>query len=126
MRNSADLPRRSRKASRFGDRGRALLIIAAVVVVGLLLSARFISGFYVDYLWHQSVGRTDVFWGILGAKVTMFALFAGTFIVLALLNLIIADRLAPSAFSANTSPIARVRSASTLDPCQSTLTCSAR
>ncbi len=76
-----------------------------MVLVGLLLSARFLSGFYVDYLWHQSVGRTDVFWGVLGAKVTMFVLFAGTFIVLALLNLIIADRLAPSAFSANTHPL---------------------
>ena len=75
------------------------------MVVGLLLSARFLSGFYVDYLWHQSVGRTDVFWGVLGAKLTMFALFAGTFIILALLNLIIADRLAPSTFSANTHPV---------------------
>lgn len=105
MRNSADLPRRVRKPSRLGDRGRALLIIAAVAIVGLLVSARFISGFYVDYLWHQSVGRTDVFWGVLGAKLTMFALFAGTFIVLALLNLIIADRLAPTSFSANTHPL---------------------
>ena len=76
-----------------------------MVVVGLLLSARFLSGFYVDFLWHQSVGRTDVFWGMLGAKLTMFAVFAGTFIVLALLNLIIADRLAPSSFSANTHPV---------------------
>ncbi|MDP2292895.1 MAG: UPF0182 family protein [Actinomycetota bacterium] len=105
MRNSADLPRPSRKPSRFSDRGRALLIIAAVVVVGLLLSARFISSFYVDYLWHESVGRTDVFWGMLGAKATMFGLFAGTFIVLALLNLVIADRLAPTSFAANTHPV---------------------
>ena len=82
-----------------------MLIIAAVLLVGLLVSARFISGFYVDFLWHQSIGRTDVFWGELGAKFTMFALFAGTFVVLALLNLIIADRLAPTAFSANTHPL---------------------
>ena len=105
VRNPADLPRRSSKPSRFSDRGRALLIIAAVLLVGLLLSARFISSFYVEYLWHQSVGRTDVFWGVIGAKVTMFALFAGTFIVIALLNLIIADRLAPTSFSANTHPL---------------------
>ena len=82
-----------------------LLIILAVAFVGLLLSARFLSGFFVDYLWHQSVGRTDVFWGVLGAKFTMFAMFAGTFVVLALLNLIIADRLAPTTFSANTHPL---------------------
>ncbi|MGB8859337.1 MAG: UPF0182 family protein [Ilumatobacteraceae bacterium] len=105
MRNPADIPRPVRKPSRIGDRGRALLIIAAVALVGLLLSARFISGFFVDYLWHDSVGRTDVFWGVLGAKFTMFALFAGTFIVIALLNLIIADRLAPATFSANTHPL---------------------
>jgi len=105
VRNPADLPRRTRKPSRLGDRGRALLIIVAVAVVGLLLSARFISGFFVDYWWHQSVGRTDVFWGMLGAKFTLFAMFAGTFIVVALLNLIIADRLAPTAFSANTHPL---------------------
>ena len=77
----------------------------AVAIVVLLLSARFISGFFVDYWWHQSVHRTDVFWGVLGAKFTMFAMFAGTFIVVALLNLIIADRLAPTAFSANTHPL---------------------
>ena len=105
MRNPADIPRRARKPSRFSDRGRALLIIAAVLLVGLLLSARFISSFYVEYLWHQSIGRTDVFWGVLGAKFTMFAVFAGTFIVVALLNLIIADRLAPTTFSANTHPL---------------------
>jgi len=105
VRNAADLPRRTRKPSRLGDRGRVLLIILAVAFVGLLLSARFLSGFFVDYLWHQSVGRTDVFWGVLGAKFTMFAMFAGTFVVLALLNLIIADRLAPTTFSANTHPL---------------------
>ena len=33
------------------DRGRVFLIIAAVVLVGLLLSARMLAGFYVDYLW---------------------------------------------------------------------------
>ena len=76
-----------------------------MLLVGLLLSARFLSSFYVEYLWHQSVGRTDVFWGVIGAKLTMFVLFAGTFIVLALLNLIIADRLAPTTFSANTHPL---------------------
>lgn len=105
VRNSSDLPRRVRRPSRFSDRGRALLIIAAVVLVGLLLSARFLSGFYVDYLFHQSVNRTDVFWGVFGAKMTMFAMFAGTFISVALVNLVIADRLAPSSFAANTHPV---------------------
>lgn len=87
------------------DRGRVALIIAAVVLVGLLLSARMLAGFYVDYLWHQSVDRTDVFWGVLWSKVTLFAMFGGAFIALAVVNLIIADRLAPTAFSANTHPV---------------------
>lgn len=82
-----------------------LLIVGAFLVVGLLLSARFFAGFYVDFLWHDSVGRSDVFWGVLRAKLTMFVLFAGTFILIAVLNLLIADRLAPSSFSANTHPV---------------------
>ena len=35
----------------------------AVVVVGLVLSARFLAGFYTEYLWYDSVDRSDVFWG---------------------------------------------------------------
>ncbi|CAN5624750.1 UPF0182 family protein [soil metagenome] len=105
MRNSSDLPRRASRPSRFSDRGRALLIIGAVLIVGLLISARFLADFYVDYLWHKSVGRTDVFWGVFGAKLTMFGLFAGTFIAVAIVNLVIADRLAPSSFAANTHPV---------------------
>ncbi len=87
------------------DRGRAFIIIAAVVLVGLLLSGRFLASFYVDYLWHQSVGRTDVFWGVFNAKLTMFLMFGITFVLIAVLNLIIADRLAPTSFAANTHPL---------------------
>jgi len=105
VRNSSDLPRRVPRPSRFSDRGRSLLIIAAVLLVGLLLSARFLADFFVDYLWHKSVDRTDVFWGVFGAKLTMFAMFAGTFIAVAVVNLVIADRLAPSSFAANTHPL---------------------
>jgi len=76
-----------------------------VLLVGLLLSARFLADFFVDYLWHKSVDRTDVFWGVFGAKLTMFAMFAGTFIAVAVVNLVIADRLAPSSFAANTHPL---------------------
>jgi uncharacterized membrane protein (UPF0182 family) len=87
------------------DRGRAFIIIAAVVVVGLVLSARFLAGFYTEYLWYDSVGRNDVFWGEIGSKITLFAVFGLTFAALAILNLVIADRLAPAAFSANTHPL---------------------
>ncbi len=81
-----------------------VLIITAVVLVVLLLASRAIAGFYVDYLWHQSVSRTDVFWGILGSKLFLFGLFAVLFVLLAVLNLLIADRLAPSALSGDTHP----------------------
>ena len=104
MRSPSDLPRPEREARR-GDRGRVVIISIAVVVVVLLVSARFLSGFYVDYLWHISVGRGDVFWGVLGSKALLFGLFGAVFIAVAVLNLIIADRLAPATFSANMHPV---------------------
>jgi len=105
MRTPSDLPQPERGQRRIGDRGRVALIAVAVVVVVLILSARFLSGFYVDFLWHRSVGRTDVFWGVLGSKAMLFGLFAAVFIAVAVLNLIIADRLAPSSFAANMHPV---------------------
>lgn len=105
MRTPSDLPPREPGARRVGDRGRVILIAVAVVVVLLVVSARFLSGFYVDYLWFLSVGRGDVFWGTLLSKALLFAMFAAVFIAVAVLNLIIADRLAPAAFSANMHPV---------------------
>src|SRR5215203_6318499 len=105
MRTPSDLPPRQRRARGLSDRGRVALIVSAVLLVVLLLSARFLSGFYIDYLWHQSVDRSDVFWGVMGSKITLFVLFASVFIALAVLNLVIADRLAPLSFSANMHPI---------------------
>lgn len=105
MRTPSDLPPRQRRGRGLSDRGRVALIVVAVLVVVLLLSARFLSGFYIDYLWHKSVGRGDVFWGVMGSKITLFVLFAAVFIAIAVLNLVIADRLAPMSFSANMHPI---------------------
>ncbi len=102
MRKPSDLSPRPR---RLGDRGRVILIVVAVALLVLLLSARFISGFYVDYLWYKSVDRGDVFWGVLGSKVLLFAMFAAIFIATAFVNLVIADRLAPASFSANMHPV---------------------
>ena len=87
------------------DRGRAIIIIIAIAVVGLVLSARVLASFYVDLLWFKSVGHSDVFWGIFKTKATLFALFGVIFVALAILNLVIADRLAPATFSANTNPV---------------------
>ncbi len=82
-----------------------IIIGLALALVVFVLSARFLASFYVDYLWHESVGRTDVFWGILRSKLALFAIFGGTFMALAAVNLVIADRLAPSSFAANTHPL---------------------
>ena len=93
------------RTRRFSDKGRIVLIAVAVVVVGILLFGRFFAGFFTDYLWFDSVGRAGVFSTMLRSKLLMFFLFGGTFVALAILNLVIADRLAPSAFSANTHPV---------------------
>ncbi|HEX3088084.1 MAG TPA: UPF0182 family protein, partial [Ilumatobacteraceae bacterium] len=93
------------RSRRFSDKGRVALIAVAVVIVGILLFGRFFAGFYTDYLWFDSVGRAGVFSTMLRSKLLMFFLFGGVFVALAVLNLVIADRLAPSAFSANTHPV---------------------
>ena len=99
------VPLHRRGPSRFSDKGRIALIAVAVLMVGVLLFGRFFAGFYTDYLWFDSVGRAGVFSTVLRSKLLMFFLFGGTFVALAVLNLVIADRLAPSAFSANTHPL---------------------
>ena len=55
-------------------------------------------------LWHDALGRSDVFWGQLRAKLTMFAIFFFAFLLIAGLNLYFADRAAPQQFPANVHP----------------------
>ena len=93
MRMPTDLPRRRRP--RIGSRGRIGLVILAVALFVLLTSLRGIAGFYTDYLWFDSLGFSDVFRGVLGAKVVLGLIFTGVFFVLLWVNLLIADRLAP-------------------------------
>ncbi len=101
MRRSSDLsvdrPRR-----RFS--GRGLLIGIGGFFLFVLIFGRAIARFYIDYLWHDALGRNDVFWGIIEAKATLFAIFFVTFAVIAGLNLFIADRAAPTHFPANVHP----------------------
>ena len=92
------------RTRRFSDRGRVLLIAGAAALVVFLVASRAIAGFYIDYLWHANLGRADVFWGVLDAKLLLFGGFAALFAVLAVLNLLIADRLAPSGFGGDTHP----------------------
>lgn len=94
---SASMPRR-------GISGRAILIGLGLVVFGFLVFGRAIVGFYVDYLWHAALDRTDVFWGVLTAQLGLFAVFFTVFALLAIFNLYIADRVAPTTFPANVHP----------------------
>ncbi len=104
MRNPSDLPgfsraRRNPSGGGFGfnafKKGRAIwTAIFAIFVVGGI-SARSLSGFYVDLLWHDVLGRTDIFWGVLATKVSLGAVFVAIFSLAMLINLWLADRLSP-------------------------------
>jgi len=101
MRRSSDLSvdRPRRRIS-----GRGVLIGLGGLFLFVLIFGRAIARFYVDYLWHDALGRSDVFWGVLSAKVTLFVVFFLAFVVIAGLNLFIADRAAPTHFPANVHP----------------------
>jgi uncharacterized protein len=101
MRRESDLPR-PRLRSRVS--GRAVLIGIGLLVIVVIVFGRAIASFYVDALWHDALGRSDVFWGQLWAKLTLFLMFFAVFGVLAFVNLFIADRTAPGSFPANVHP----------------------
>jgi len=77
------------------NRGRIAIAVAIAIVVVLILSAKNLSSFYVNVLWHQAIGRTDVLWGILGAKGLLIGVFSLVFAILLWVNMAVADRLAP-------------------------------
>jgi uncharacterized membrane protein (UPF0182 family) len=85
---TTDVPRRS-----FGP--RAWLIGAAIVLLLLVTSLRGIARFYTDYLWFDEVGFSDTWRSLLGAKVVPAVIFSVAFFVVLLVNLYIADRIAP-------------------------------
>jgi uncharacterized membrane protein (UPF0182 family) len=101
MRRSQDLPVDSPR-SRFS--GRGVLIVLGGLFLFVLIFGRAIARFYVDFLWHDALDRSDVFWGAIGAKATLFVGFFLIFAVLAGVNLFIADRVAPESFPANVHP----------------------
>jgi uncharacterized membrane protein (UPF0182 family) len=86
------MPRRPPRAP---GRGRAALVIGAVVLFFLITSLRGIAGFYTDYLWFDSLHLAGVWRGVLGAKLALAAIFTVGFFTLMWVNLVIADRLAP-------------------------------
>lgn len=101
MRRESDLPR-PRLLSRIS--GRGVLIAIGLLFLGVIVFGRAIASFYVDALWHDALDRSDVFWGQIWAKVSLFLIFFVVFAVLATVNLLIADRTAPTSFPANVHP----------------------
>jgi uncharacterized membrane protein (UPF0182 family) len=90
MRVPADVPKRSRRATR----GR--IIVAVVVLLFILItSLRSIASFYTDYLWFKELKFTSVFRGVLVVQVLLAVFFCLFFFALMLGNLVIADRIAP-------------------------------
>ncbi len=88
------MPRRPPRAASPG-RGRTWLVIAAVALFFLITSLRGIASFYTDYLWFESLSSTEVWRGVLGAKLALAAIFTVGFFLLMWVNLVIADRMAP-------------------------------
>ncbi len=74
---------------------RGWLIGVAVLLVVLLLSLRGLARFYTDYLWFDDVGFTRTWRALLYAKAVPALIFSAVFFVLMLVNLIVADRVAP-------------------------------
>ncbi|MGH9246194.1 MAG: UPF0182 family protein [Acidimicrobiales bacterium] len=96
MRAASDMPNRPRRVRVPSGRGRVVLIAGIVGVIVLIASLRGIAGFYTDYLWYDSVDQRGVWAGVLGAKGILALIFTGAFFVLMWVNLLIADRIAPT------------------------------
>jgi uncharacterized membrane protein (UPF0182 family) len=91
MRAPSDLPRRPRRATR----GRIGILAALVVLFILLTSLRSVASFYTDYLWFKEIHFTSVFRGVLVVQLLLAVFFTLLFFGLMLLNLTLADRIAP-------------------------------
>jgi uncharacterized membrane protein (UPF0182 family) len=102
MRNASDLPPRGPggptfRVPNFGKPSRGRIILSSVIGIVLLLafSAKGLSSFYVNVLWFNSVGHSNVYWGIMRSKAELALIFTlGAFVVL-WVNFMLADRLAP-------------------------------
>src|SRR6266851_9859059 len=87
------LPGRERR--RRTVRPRVVLIVLVVLGFVLLSSMRGIAGFYTDYLWFKGIGVTEVWRVLIWAKLLPALVFTVAFCGVLLVNLIVADRLAP-------------------------------
>lgn len=99
-------PRRRSSGGRGRGNNRARIILGAILaaVVVVFLSARSLASFYVDVLWFDGLGRTDVFWGLLWARVQLALGFSLVFALLCLAMMTVADRVAPPPPLGSTNP----------------------
>ena len=77
-------------------RRRVFGAVFIVVLLVLLASLRGILTLYTDFLWFEDLQRTSIWTGILSAQVVLSVIFVAIFFVLAWINLVIADRIAPA------------------------------
>lgn len=103
MRNPADLPPQQPRRSFSGGfqikrpgRSRIVAIVLIGALVGLFISGKSIASFYVNVLWFDALDRGKVFWSILGTKALLGLIFVALFGILMLINLWLADRMAPA------------------------------
>lgn len=62
----------------------------------LFFSARGIAAFYTDWLWFRSLGYSQVFTGVIGARVALAVIFTVVFTIILWINLLVAERTAPA------------------------------
>ncbi len=74
---------------------RGWLIAGGILLIILLFSLRGLAGFYTDFLWFDSVDQGSTWRQLLTAKIVPAIVFTVVFFVIMLVNLMIADRLAP-------------------------------
>ncbi|MGH9116702.1 MAG: UPF0182 family protein [Acidimicrobiales bacterium] len=96
MRAASDMPKRPHRARLPTGRGRTLIIVIVAGLFVLIASLRGLAGFYTDYLWFDSIDQTSVWAGVLSAKGVLALIFTGAFFLLMWIDLLIADRLAPT------------------------------
>ncbi|MGB1785418.1 MAG: UPF0182 family protein [Ilumatobacteraceae bacterium] len=85
--------------------GRVALIVVGAIAFFVLIFGRGIASFWIDLLWHRALGRSDIFWGQLTAKLTMFGVCLFVFLLLGWVNLWVADRTAPVRLENNVPPV---------------------
>ncbi|MEC7384331.1 MAG: UPF0182 family protein, partial [Actinomycetota bacterium] len=86
-------------------KGRVGLIVVGAIAFFVLIFGRGIASFWIDLLWHRALGRSDIFWGQLTAKLTMFGVCLLVFLLLGWVNLWVADRTAPVRLENNVPPV---------------------